>query len=249
MFLTNRFVLVATDGGSPALSGSVTILVTISDDNDNAPHFSQTQYETTVAEDAEPGMTLIVMAASDDDVGSNGHLTYLLDYSTSARESALFRVDNTTGAVLLAGHLDYDTVRKHTLSVLAIDGGIQPQTAFARVVINVEDVNDNAPAIMLHTLDSDDSENVRINHNNIGDAEADTIIVSDDVVHGSAEVKENSPSGTFIAQLTAWDVDAGEGGRVACHVDEDNAKQFSLQRTSLLPVSDDDNYKVIVGSK
>lgn len=47
--------VVAQDGGSPPLSASCLLNITLQDINDNAPEFSETAYEASVKENAEPG--------------------------------------------------------------------------------------------------------------------------------------------------------------------------------------------------
>lgn len=52
-------------------------------------------------------------------------------------------MDVETGWVTLRSHLDYELMRRFTLTVLARDGGGEETTG--RLRINVQDVNDNAP--------------------------------------------------------------------------------------------------------
>jgi hypothetical protein len=229
-----RLVLLALDGGTPPLSGTLEIHVTVADANDNAPHFPQAQYEASVAENARPGTTLAVVTAVDDDAGLNGLVTYKLGSSTSARDAVLFYVNSTTGALSLVGSLDYEISSVYTVDVVAQDGGVQPQTAFARVVITVEDVNDNAPIITFHTLHATgDSETT---NNDEGDVADDAEDNNDDAggsdgAEKSAEVMENSPAGSFVAHLTATDADTGVGGQVECSVEGESSRLFTLQRT------------------
>lgn len=52
-------------------------------------------------------------------------------------------MDDETGWVVLRASLDYELMRRFTLTVLARDGGGEETTG--RIRINVLDVNDNAP--------------------------------------------------------------------------------------------------------
>lgn len=54
-----------------------------------------------------------------------------------------FSLDEETGWVILRDSLDYELMRRFTLTVLARDGGGEETTG--RVRVNVLDVNDNAP--------------------------------------------------------------------------------------------------------
>lgn len=51
----------------------------------------------------------------------------------------------STGAILVALPLDYDTCKDYFLTVEARDGGTPPLSAITTLNINLTDVNDNAP--------------------------------------------------------------------------------------------------------
>lgn len=57
--------------------------------------------------------------------------------------SPRFSLDTETGWVHLWGNLDYELMRRFTLTVLARDGGGEETTG--RLWVNVLDVNDNTP--------------------------------------------------------------------------------------------------------
>lgn len=54
-----------------------------------------------------------------------------------------FSLDEETGWVILRASLDYELMRRFTLTVLARDGGGEETTG--RIRVNVVDVNDNVP--------------------------------------------------------------------------------------------------------
>jgi len=54
------------------LTATVTVQVTVTDENDNTPVFTGTPYAATVPEDSAIGFTALTVAATDADVGSNG---------------------------------------------------------------------------------------------------------------------------------------------------------------------------------
>lgn len=54
-----------------------------------------------------------------------------------------FSLDSNTGWVTLRDRLDYELMRRYTLTILARDGGGEETTG--RLRVNVMDVNDNAP--------------------------------------------------------------------------------------------------------
>lgn len=70
-----RFNVVATDhGGNVKLSSSVLVEVTVSDENDNSPKFSEDVYRGSVVEDSSPGEVIISMTTTDADVSLENRL-------------------------------------------------------------------------------------------------------------------------------------------------------------------------------
>ena len=59
-----QLVIQARDGGSPAMTSSVTVTVTITDENDNSPMFQNTPYQAGVRENSAPGMEVLVVSAT-----------------------------------------------------------------------------------------------------------------------------------------------------------------------------------------
>jgi len=54
-----RLRLMAYDGGEPARSASVDIIVSVTDSNDHRPHFTSDQYQATVVENAPVGTVVV----------------------------------------------------------------------------------------------------------------------------------------------------------------------------------------------
>lgn len=70
-----RFFVVATDNGSDLkLSSSVLVEVTVTDENDNPPKFSDDAYRGSVVENSSPGEVLVSMTTADADVSLENRL-------------------------------------------------------------------------------------------------------------------------------------------------------------------------------
>ncbi|XP_061644781.1 protocadherin gamma-A4-like [Phyllopteryx taeniolatus] len=152
-----KLLLTAVDGGSPQRSGTVVIHVVVLDANDNAPVFTQAVYTTSVKEDAGLKTAIITVSASDADEGINGEVTYgFTRLSDKARN--MFSLNQKTGEIVVAGEIDYEDATSHEVFLEAKDGyGI---TSEAKVIININDVNDNAPVITIKSLTDAVAENV-----------------------------------------------------------------------------------------
>nr|XP_029134894.1 LOW QUALITY PROTEIN: protocadherin gamma-A12-like [Labrus bergylta] len=152
-----KLLLTAVDGGSPQRSGTVVIHVIVLDANDNAPVFTETVYTATLAENSPINTPVITVSASDADEGVNGEVTY--EFSRiSDKSRKLFSLDEKTGVIGVAGTIDYEEGAKYEVFVEAKDGyGLSSET---KVIIDVTDVNDNAPLIYLKSLTNPIPENV-----------------------------------------------------------------------------------------
>lgn len=92
-------VITAEDRASSALRGICNITITVEDQNDNDPKFSQNRYTATLPEDALPDTTVFTVRAMDEDHGENARITYSLSNETQW----LFKIDNETGVITTAG--------------------------------------------------------------------------------------------------------------------------------------------------
>nr|XP_020498298.1 protocadherin beta-16-like [Labrus bergylta] len=147
--------LLAVDGGSPQRSGTVNININVLDANDNAPVFNQSVYKATVIENAAKGTHIFSVNATDADTGSNSYITYSIS-NVKSNVADLLSIDQVTGALYVSGPMDFEKDKKYELRIDAKDqGGL---TDSCKVVIEVTDVNDNAPVISVMSFTSPVSE-------------------------------------------------------------------------------------------
>ncbi|XP_025149817.3 protocadherin gamma-A9 isoform X7 [Bubalus bubalis] len=142
-------VLIATDGGEPRRSSTVHIRVTVLDTNDNAPVFAQPIYRVKVPENVPPGTRLLTVSASDPDEGTNGEVAYKF-WKISEKQSPLFQLNENTGEISTAKSLDYEECAFYDMEIQAEDGGALKDRT--KVLISVEDVNDNRPEVTITSL-------------------------------------------------------------------------------------------------
>uniref|UniRef100_A0A4W5MPG5 Cadherin domain-containing protein n=2 Tax=Hucho hucho TaxID=62062 RepID=A0A4W5MPG5_9TELE len=152
--------VVAQDQGRPALSATATLLIQVSDINDNVPSFSKTEYEVEVLETESVGTTLVTLAAVDLDEGTNGTVTYSIFQQDPPSTVAFFQLDSSTGELRLAQALDYGAVKVYNLMVQAADGGTPSLVGNGSVVVRVKDVNNNPPQFSAERYDVAVSENL-----------------------------------------------------------------------------------------
>ncbi|KAF2367299.1 Cadherin [Trinorchestia longiramus] len=132
----------ARDRGKPSRIGSCNITVTVEDQNDNDPKFTQTRYTASITEDTPPGSSVLTVQAIDRDYGENSKITYSLSNETQW----LFKIDNETGVISTVGVLDREKQDRYNFEVRATDGGqYDTRSETAQVQIRIGDANDNRP--------------------------------------------------------------------------------------------------------
>ncbi|XP_045854817.1 protocadherin beta-10 [Meles meles] len=148
--------LTALDGGTPPRSGTTTIRIVILDINDNAPQFSQTIYETQTPENSPVGSLIAKVSAGDIDSGVNADISYsLFDASEDIRTT--FQVNPFSGEIVLRVLLDYELIKSYKINIQAMDGG--GLTATCTVLVEVLDINDNPPELIISSLSNYVAEN------------------------------------------------------------------------------------------
>ncbi|NP_001019344.1 protocadherin 2 gamma 12 precursor [Danio rerio] len=144
-------ILTAVDGGTPLRSGTVAIHVTVLDANDNAPVFSQAVYKVSLPENSPVDTVVVTVSATDADEGQNGEVTYEFGH-ISENDITIFSLDQNSGRITLIGSLDYEDEASFELPIQATDGlGL---VSYSTVVIDVSDINDNSPIIIVKSLNS-----------------------------------------------------------------------------------------------
>lgn len=73
-----QVAVVVKDSGTPPLSATTTVTLTVLDDNDNDPVFARNGYEFAVEENLPRGTVLGAVRASDKDLGPNAAIRYSL---------------------------------------------------------------------------------------------------------------------------------------------------------------------------
>ncbi|XP_062392880.1 protocadherin beta-16-like isoform X5 [Sardina pilchardus] len=149
-------LLTATDGGTPQRFGTVVIHVTVLDANDNVPVFSKLIYEVNLLENSPLDTVVVTVSATDADEGPHGEVSYEFSH-ISDKAAKLFSIDKVRGEIKVIGQIDYEEKHKYELRIQAKDGAGLASTA--NVLINVEDVNDNAPIILLKSFKNNVLEN------------------------------------------------------------------------------------------
>ncbi|XP_075571778.1 protocadherin gamma-B6-like [Pelecanus crispus] len=128
------------DGGG--LSAHAKIHIDILDVNDNAPTLSLLPVLNPIPEDSVTGTVVAVINVRDRDSGDNGELTCNIDSDLP------FRLEPSSENIyklIVDSALDREKVSAYNITIIARDRGIPALSSRAALVLEVSDVNDNAP--------------------------------------------------------------------------------------------------------
>ncbi|XP_077387453.1 protocadherin alpha-2-like isoform X9 [Festucalex cinctus] len=154
--------LIAIDGGKPPKSGTTQIKINVLDVNDNSPLFSKSLYKVQVIENADIGTALLTLSATDLDDGVNGQLTFSFAERGRFNPDDTFALNENTGEITVKGDIDYEETQAYEIRVQVRDKGVPPRLAHSKVLVEVIDVNDNAPEITVSSLMSPVKEGAEI---------------------------------------------------------------------------------------
>ncbi|KAM6953606.1 protocadherin alpha-C2-like isoform 1-T1 [Aplochiton taeniatus] len=163
---THQLILTAVDGGASPRTGTAKINVRVLDSNDNVPAFDNSVYKVKLSENSPKGALVIKLNATDPDEGSNGEVFYSFSSYTPERVRQMFSMDTDTGEIRVKNNIDYEETNSYEMYIQAMDRGPAPVAVHCKVVVEVLDVNDNIPEIVLSSLSSPVRE----------DARADTVV-------------------------------------------------------------------------
>ncbi|XP_062281224.1 protocadherin alpha-3-like [Scomber scombrus] len=147
-----QLTLTAVDGGTPLNSGISEIEIHVLDSNDNAPVFRSTLYKIRVLENIPIGTAVFTLNATDADEGTNSEIIYSLRGKDQDPVLDIFKIDPHTGIISVKGHIDFEEKKAFEIRAEARDKGQPPMSAHSKVLVEVIDVNDNAPEITVTSL-------------------------------------------------------------------------------------------------
>uniref|UniRef100_A0A2K5DLX0 Cadherin-1 n=1 Tax=Aotus nancymaae TaxID=37293 RepID=A0A2K5DLX0_AOTNA len=140
----------AVSSNGNAIEDPMEIVITVTDQNDNRPEFTQEVFHGSVMEGALPGTSVMEVSATDadDDVNTyNAAIAYtILSQAPELPYQKMFTINKNTGVIsVLTTGLDRESFPTYTLVVQAADLQGDGLSTTATAVITVTDANDNPP--------------------------------------------------------------------------------------------------------
>jgi protocadherin Fat 1/2/3 len=131
-----KLKVVASDG---AFVNEAKVIIEILDDNDNAPVCVQDKYWMKISEDTSPGFFLGQIQVTDKD--ENAKQVFIL----SGDNADYFSLDSESGDLKTSAHMDREEISIFNLVAHAQDSGMPEWECTSQVIIEINDINDNAP--------------------------------------------------------------------------------------------------------
>ncbi|XP_034453832.1 protocadherin-19 isoform X6 [Hippoglossus hippoglossus] len=203
---TYNLTIQAEDSGTPPLRAMKSLVVKVTDENDNPPHFLKPHYQEMVMENNLPGSCLLAVSAEDPDLGMNGTVSYsIVPGEIKHMDVNTYVSINPSGRIYSMRSFDHEYTRTFDFKVLARDNGNPSLSSNATVRIVVLDVNDNTP-----------------------------VMTNPPLVNGTAEVSipRNAGVGYMVTQVKADDYDEGENGRLTYTISEGDRAFFEIDQVN-----------------
>ena len=127
-------------------STETSFVLTVVDENDNAPVITSPQSIPGVSEDASINTTVTTFNATDADAGSNAVVEFEIASGNSGGE---WSIDKDSGVLRVVKMLDRERVSSYQIGITVKDKGKPSLRTVKSYKIDVEDVNDNSPVFVL----------------------------------------------------------------------------------------------------
>ena len=161
--------VVARDAGHPfSRSSSVSVVIHVVDENDNAPTFTNETFSFFLAENQAPDTYVGRLTAVDADAGRNAELTFSL--ATEAQVSRDFVVDAKSGFIKTLRYFDREQLLRTSgqdhvvLDAVVSDNGVVRLRDRTTIRVYISDVNDNAPHFLRTPYRAAVSEKAAVDH-------------------------------------------------------------------------------------
>ncbi|KAM9133337.1 cadherin-23 isoform 2-T2 [Pangshura tecta] len=178
------------------------LVISIADENDNRPLFTQSSYEAEVMENSPAGTPITVLngpvLALDNDQGINA----LVRYQLLGMPKDFFIVNNRTGVILVKPGrvIDREAFLNPRLELTLVAEDVGKLNSTARLTVTILDDNDNRPSFNPAVV--------------------------------TVQLQENSPPGFSVLQVMATDADSGLNQQLSYRIEGGAQDKFLINANS-----------------
>ena len=142
---TLEFHVIASDRGAEPKSAMATMLLTITDTNDQRPRFREPKYTFNISENMPAKTRIGKVSAKDADLSPHNEFSFYID--TQSHSDNAFSINPTTGVIVTETRLDCEQKSSYSLVIVAKSNELPHASDRATVIVRVDDKNDNTPVI------------------------------------------------------------------------------------------------------
>lgn len=152
----HHLVLTALDSGTPVQSGTARVTVRVLDANDNPPVCDPPVSKVYLEENVPVGTVVTKLNVTDLDEGPNGVVEYFFkaSHNVPLKLPTLFSLDPQTGEIRTKALLDYEEATAYEIAIYMKDQGSPAMEGHCNIRVELVDINDNSPEIVLTSLSS-----------------------------------------------------------------------------------------------
>ncbi|XP_065668247.1 protocadherin-16 [Hydra vulgaris] len=179
------------------------VSIQVLDINDNNPIFEEHDYNVSVLEDQNAGQILLTVTATDadDSATENGKVRY--EIHSGQDENEWLSIDADTGVIRTKRLLDREIRPYLQVTIKAADHKGSGRSDFARLTVEVLDVNDNPPEFKVDVPN-----------------------------YQEIKISENLPANTQVFNAYAFDPDEGSNGMILYSILETDVMFYMNDSTS-----------------
>lgn len=186
-------IIRACDSGVIALCSMCQFNISLTDENDNEPHFAVSEYMEFVGENEPVAVSIFTAHAVDLDQGKYGKLNYSIESARAIGQNdideawKMFKIDAISGAVSTNAIFDYEQKSMYTFAVKASDMG--GKSAYVKVRIMIESRDEYSPQFTERTY-------------KFGLSSSDALPIGYVIGHVLATDRDKGPDGRVVYQLS-----------------------------------------------
>ncbi|XP_076594799.1 protocadherin alpha-8-like isoform X22 [Chaetodon auriga] len=222
--------------------------VEVLDINDHSPSFPEKEKTLEISESVLPGVRIPLKASRDPDGGPFSVQQYRLSANDHFRLEVKDKGDDGKIPVLIVQKsLDREAVRSHSLVLTALDGGKPPKSGEMNILVNVLDVNDNAPvfsrdiySVMLSENSPVGSTVVQVNATDLDEGPNGEIVYSfsNSVSHRLLKLFDMDPSTGEIIVKGVIDYEEKDKYEIEIQASDKGLAPLATQKSVIIKIVD-----------
>lgn len=224
-----ELIVEARDLGTPSHSSRVSVWVTVTDVNDNAPEIVDPMEDlVSVREGQPPGTDIIRIRAIDRDYGYNASVTYSILKGRDSDGFNLFAIDPITGILKTRVSFDREDRSIYRLAISATDAGKPPKQTVRLLRVEIIDFSDSRPTFTSSNLVYSIREDVPVGFL-VGSLSENNNKI-DDSSDRNAQIMYTIHSASASGNANAFDIDASSGSLIVTQqLDREQQSEYNLE--------------------